>query len=221
MNPLRISGADLRLLALAAALIAMSEVRAQEAYSGKPYESRPQLIPGRVEMEWYDTGGQGVAYSDTDAVNNGSGTLNKGDSFVDRFRMDEGVDLSYTKNGLDKTVDGVQEKVGALYLGWTAPGEWVKYSVEVKAAGTYVIQAHMTSRTDAAQISIAFDGVEATGPIPLPGTTHWHIWSSAPELARVRLDQGLHVMKVSVVAEGNFNIDFLEFVPAPADAPGR
>lgn len=77
MNPLRISGAGFRLLALAAALIAMSEVRAQEAYSGRPYESRPQVIPGRVEMEWYDTGGQGVAYNDTDAVNNGSGTLNR------------------------------------------------------------------------------------------------------------------------------------------------
>ena len=208
----------IRLLPLAAGLVVMPEVRAQEAYAGKPYQGRAQVIPGRVELELYDSGGQGVAYNDTDAVNNGSGKLNKGDSFVERFRQDEGVDLSYTKKEIDKTVEGVQEKIGELYLGWTAAGEWVNYSVDVKAAGTYEINAHMTSRTDAAEISIAFDGVEKSGAIVLPGTTHWHLWRNAVNLARVKLDQGLHVMRVSVLKEGNFNIDSLEFVPVGGDA---
>ena len=86
-------------------------------YNGKPFLGRPQTIPGRVQAEYYDTGGQGVAYNDTDATNNGSGTLNKGDMWVDSFRKDEGVDLSYTKPGIDKTVDGADEKPGELYLG--------------------------------------------------------------------------------------------------------
>jgi hypothetical protein len=125
MNALQRFGLCLRLLTLAAAIAGMAEAQAQGGYQGKPYQGRRQVIPGRIEMEFYDTGGQGVAYNDTDAVNNGSGTLNKGDTYLDRFRQDEGVDISYTKTNIDKTVDGVQEKVGELYLGWTAPGEWV------------------------------------------------------------------------------------------------
>jgi hypothetical protein len=210
--------ARLCLLLFAGTLAVAPGAGAQSGYSGQPYQGQPQVIPGRVEMERYDTGGQGVAYDDTDAVNNGSGKLNTGDSVVDRFRQDEGVDLSYTKGEIDKTVEGVQERTGDLYLGWTAAGEWVNYTVEVTAAGTYAIQAHLTSRTDAATLGIAFDGVDATDPIAVPGTTHWHIWRHVPELARVRLTPGRHVMRVSVLSEGNFNIDFLEFVPVPAAA---
>ena len=216
MKALLLPGVTLRLLMLAAAVGGVAGAQAQSGYQGKPYQGRPQVIPGRVEMELYDSGGEGVAYHDTDAVNHGSGELNKGDSFLDRFRQDEGVDISYTKKDIDKTVEGVQEKVGELYLGWTAPGEWVNYTVDVKASGTYTINAHMSSRTDAAQISLAFDGVDKTGPILLPTTTHWHIWRIATNLAQVKLEQGPQVMKLSVLKEGNFNLDYLEFVPAAA-----
>ena len=49
-------------------------------YAGKPFEDSvyhggPQHIPGRVMCAYYDLGGEGVAYHDSDAKNNGSGTL--------------------------------------------------------------------------------------------------------------------------------------------------
>ena len=194
----------------------MAAAQPQNGYQGKPYQGKPQAIPGRVEMEFYDTGGQGVAYNDTDAVNNGSGTLNKGNSPVDRFRQDEGVDLSYTKTNIDKTLDGAQEKVGELYLGWTAPGEWVNYTVDVQASGTYAVHAHITSRTDTAEISLAIDGADLTGPVRLPTTTHWHIWRIVSNLAQVKLEKGVHVLRLSVLKEGNFNLDYLEFEPLSA-----
>jgi len=174
------------------------------------------MIPGRVEMEFYDAGGQGAAYDDTDAVNNGSGKLNKGNTAVERFRQDEAVDLSYTKTRIDTTVDGAQEKVGDLYLGWTAPGEWVNYTVDVQSTGLYAVNAHMTSRTDGAEISLAVDGVDMTGRLRLPTTTHWHIWRTVPNLAQVKLERGTRVLRLSVHKEGNFNLDSLEFVPAGA-----
>ena len=58
------------------------------------------MIPGRIQAAFYDVGGEGVAYHDSDKVNNGSGTLNKGDSYLDQFRKDEGVDISYTKKAM-------------------------------------------------------------------------------------------------------------------------
>src|ERR1700729_3699525 len=74
-----------------------------EQYKGKPfqdshYTTAPQRIPGRVECAAYDVGGEGVAYHDSDAVNHGSGQLNPADgSYLNEFRMHDGVDISYTK----------------------------------------------------------------------------------------------------------------------------
>ena len=121
--------------------------------------------------------------------------------------QDEAVDLSYTKTKIDTTVDGAQEKFGDLYLGWTAAGEWVNYTVDVQSTGLYAVNAHMTSRTDAAEISLAVDGVDMTGRLRLPTTTHWHIWRTVPNLAQVKLEKGTHVLRLSVHKEGNCNLN--------------
>ena len=66
----------------------------------KPWKGVPQVIPGRIECEWYDEGGEGVAYHDSDKVNHGSGSLNPANGkYLNEFRMKEGVDISYTKSG--------------------------------------------------------------------------------------------------------------------------
>lgn len=69
-------------------------------YKGSPYQdgrhqSGAQKIPGRVECAYDDRGGEGVAYHDVDAKNDGSGGLNPADgTYLNQFRMDEGVELS-------------------------------------------------------------------------------------------------------------------------------
>ena len=72
-------------------------------YKGTPFTDRvrpagPRQVPGIVYCAYYDRGGEGVAYHDSDAKNNGSGALNPADgSYLNEFRKDEGVDISYTK----------------------------------------------------------------------------------------------------------------------------
>jgi len=127
-----------------------------------------------------------------------------------------GVDLSHTKTNIDQTVDGAQETLGDRYLGWTAPGEWAGCTVDVRASGPYAVHAHLTSRTDTAEISLAVDGADLTGPVRLPTTTRWHIWRLASNLTQVRLEKGVHVLRLSVLKEGNFNLDYLEFEPLGA-----
>jgi hypothetical protein len=201
---------------LALSLVAVWALAADTpgAYSGKPYGGHPQTIPGRVQAELYDSGGPEVAYHDSDPGNNGSGTLNKGNTELDQFRKDEGVDISYTKQGIDATLEGQQETVGELYLGWTAPGEWVKYTVDVKQAGTYRVRAHLSSNNPNAEISLSVDGVDQTGPIVIAATGHWHKWRIDERLAEVKLERGVHVLTLSILKEGNMNIDYLEFIPA-------
>jgi len=53
-------------------------------YKGTPfhdsvYHGGPQKIPGGVQCAYYDLGGEGVAYHDSDTTNSGSGTFNKPD----------------------------------------------------------------------------------------------------------------------------------------------
>src|SRR5271170_3155124 len=119
-----------------------------ESYKGTPYrDSRytrgAQTIPGRVQCAYYDLGGEGVAYHDTDAKNNGSGGLNPADgTYLNQFRMDEGVDTSYTKFHSKEPIDNnpydlVQPPENQLYVGWTEPGEWFNLTVDVASAGVY------------------------------------------------------------------------------------
>jgi hypothetical protein len=197
-------------LRLALCLSCILAGAASGADQSRPYTGQPQSIPGRIQAELYDRGGPEVAFHDADAQNNGSGALNKGPTELDRFRQDEGVDISYTKKGIDTTVDGEAEPPGELYLGWTAPEEWVRYTVDVKQAGTYVIGAHLSSNNQDAQIAIAFGAAVTTGPIVIPSTGHWHRWRRAEKLALVRLEPGVQVMTLAFLKEGNMNVDFVE-----------
>jgi len=91
-------------LALPLVFAAIFSTPAQDRvpYQGTPFHdshhSGIQKLPGRVECALYDLGGEGVAYHDSDAKNLGSGGLNPADgTYLNQFRMDEGVDTSYTK----------------------------------------------------------------------------------------------------------------------------
>jgi len=57
--------------------------RSNGVYTGTPYLDSVaavsiQRIPGKLKCAFYDRGGEGVAYHDSDRRNNGSGGLNKG-----------------------------------------------------------------------------------------------------------------------------------------------
>ena len=97
------------------------------------YSGGAQKIPGKVQCAYYDRGGEGIAYHDSDAKNNGSGTLNPADgTYLNQFRMEEGVDISYTKfhDQIDNSpYDLFQPPENQLYVGWTAPGEWFNITV--------------------------------------------------------------------------------------------
>lgn len=199
----------------------------EERYEGKPYcDSKwpggPQRIPGKVFCAYYDTGGEGVAYHDTTERNLGSGVLNPPDgTYLNEFRMGEGVDTSYTKPGGidDSPFNLVQPELGMLYVGWTEPGEWVNCTVEVLEAGGYAVDVLYTSNGGGA-ISLSADGRDLTGPVRLQATSdesdgvawrQWHHWNLARCAARVRLDKGLHVLTLHTVEHGQMNYAYLEF----------
>jgi hypothetical protein len=201
-------------------------------YKGTPYrDSRykggAQKIPGRVECAYYDRGGEGVAYHDADAKNNGSGALNPADgTYLNQFRMDEGVDTSYTKfhDEIDNSrYDVVQPPENQLYVGWTEPGEWFNISVQVAEDAFYNAALLYTSNRGGT-VSIDVDGKSATPALNIPSTydasdpiawRQWHHWNVIPELTKVHLPAGRSVLTIHIVSGGNMNLAYLDFKKSP------
>jgi delta endotoxin len=194
----------------------------QSIDSGKPWHDKIQQIPGRIECEYYNEGGEGVAYHDSDSINNGSGKLNPANgTFLNEFRMKEGVDISYTKSGNidDNQYNKVPRDMGKLYIGWTVPGEWIKYTVNVNESATYNVGLMYTSNGDGL-ISFDLDGKEIAGGLKIASThddrdtvkwRQWHHWNKTDILTTIKLKRGIHVLTIHIVANGNMNLDYLEF----------
>jgi len=199
-----------------------------ESYKGTPYrDSRytrgAQTIPGRVEFAYYDFGGEGIAYHDSDAKNNGSGGLNPADgTYLNEFRMKEGVDTSYTKfhDQIDNNpYNLVNPPENQMYVGWTEPGEWFNLTVQVADAGVYVADLLYTSNRGGS-IAIDVNGEPGDGPIAITSTFNasdpiawrqWHHWNVMPGVVRLRLPAGKSVLTVHIVTGGNMNLAYLNF----------
>ena len=170
------------------------------AYSDEVFKISPQSIPGKLQCEYYDDGGEGVAYHDIDSHNNGSGNLNKGADYLSNFRKNEAVDISFTKfhDSIDNSkYNFVQPEESQLYIGWTAPGEWTKYTVEVKKPGLYQVGIMYTAN-DHGQISLAINDVDVTGPQDILSTfvkddsldwRQWHHWNYLENINEIGLQK--------------------------------
>jgi hypothetical protein len=209
---------------------ALAQSHLPQGYKGTPYtdakQRAPQTIPGRVECAFYDNGGEGVAFHDTDAVNHGSGQLNPADgTYLNEFRMREGVDISYTKfgNSPDRIDDNpwtiVPPPANQLYVGWTEPGEWFSITVDVQHAGTYTADLLYTSNRGGS-ISIDLNGKPASGPLAISSTSNpadpvawrqWHHWNLAPALVKLQLPAGRSLLTIHVLTEGQMNFAWLDF----------
>jgi hypothetical protein len=202
-------------------LIASCVLQAQEPIA---YYGMVQKIPGKIQCEFYNRSGEGLAYHDKDSINNGSGKLNPPNgTYLNEFRMKEGVDISYTKGkGIDDSpFNKVVPEIDQLYVGWTEPGEWIKYQVDVKTSGIYNIDLMYTANGDGI-IAIDVDGVEALKS-KIPTTfdaadtiawRQWHHWNKAIDIGKVELKKGRHIITLRTVEHGNMNFDFLEFKKA-------
>ena len=188
-------------------------------YKGFPYhDSRysggPQKIPGTVLCAYYDLGGEGVAYHDTDPKNHGSGELNPADgTYMNEFRIHEGVDTSYTKFNRktdpidDNPFDKIVPPADLLYVGWTEPGEWFNVTVDVAQSGTYAADFLYTSLVSSISIISTRNDND-----PL-AWRQWHHWNLASQLFKVRLSEGKNVLTVHILTKGNMNLAYFDFKP--------
>lgn len=193
-------------------------------FANKIYKEGAQKIPGRLQCEYYDLGGENVAYHDIDSVNSGSGGLNKANgSYLHEFRSKEAVDISYTKFQ-DPPIDNspynfVDPIANDLYIGWTEAGEWVKYTIDVKEKGRYNLSLMYTANKNA-KIGLAINDKMVSPSIEIPSTyvakdtigfRQWHHWNYLKNMTKIDLETGLQTFTVHTVATGNMNYNYIDF----------
>jgi hypothetical protein len=188
-------------------------------------DSAIQVIPGTLQCEYFNLGGEGTAYHDADSMNHGSGVLNQGDGYLDRFRISEGVDISYTKfhDSIDNSAyNMVETQEDQLYVGWTEPGESVNYTVNVLKSGSYRLKVMYTSRYEG-QFSLEWRKSGQTDTFTVATTFNkedplawrqWHHWNVANDLQLITLEKGEQTLTLHMLGKGNMNFDFLSFTLA-------
>ncbi len=113
-----------------------------EHYKGTPfhdsqYSGGSQKIPGKVYCAYYDLGGEGIAYHDSDAKNSGSGGLNPLDgTYLNEFRERRERRHPRIPNSLStatrltttpaRKIPRRRSGPSSTSVGWTEPGEWFK-----------------------------------------------------------------------------------------------
>jgi hypothetical protein len=155
----------------------------QTKQHGTPHGGTPRAIPGLIEAEDYDDGGQVAAYSDSSPQNEGNA-----------YRPNEAVDIG--------DIPG-----GGYHIGWTSSAEWVEYTVNVAQSGTYTVSARVATQTDqGSSLRILSDG-EKAGTIAVPVTGGWQDYTQAD--TQVHLEAGTHVLQLHF--GGAVNVDSLRF----------
>ena len=156
------------------------------------YGGLPWAIPGTIEAENYDDGGEGIAYHDADAIQNGASNGN--------FRPTEGVDVSATT-----------DISGDYYVGWTGEGEWLKYTVDVQNAGYYSFAVRYASAIDGT-IAISFVSGEETVIVTadVPSTGAWSNW----DWVNINV-AGLKAGTQALIVKPTVNINYFEISQNP------
>lgn len=147
-------------------------------------------VPGRIQAENYNNGGEGVGYHDTTAGNAGGA-----------YRKDN-VDI-------ETCTDSTTASGQTCYdVGWADNGEWLAYSVSASTSGTYKITARVASLYGGTHIHFLLDGNNVTGSIAIPNTGGWQHWTlvTSPSFS---LSAGSHTIKL--VDEGDHvNVNYFD-----------
>ena len=148
----------------------------------EPYLGIPMVIPGVIEAEHFDKGGEGISYHDVDSQNKGA--------VQSAFRILDGVDIGVGNGGYT--------------LGWTSTNEWLEYTVNIKKATSYDFEFHTSSLNGGGVLKLDLDGNSLLSGIEVPKTDDWYVYQSITET--VNLPIGNHVLRINIEKNG-FNLD--------------
>jgi endonuclease/exonuclease/phosphatase family metal-dependent hydrolase len=179
--------------ALLAALISLPILSTPSATAtSTPYTGTPAAVPGRINAETFDNGGSGVAYFDTTAGNAGG-------------------QVRATNVDIEKSSEGGYD------IGWTAPKEWLNYTVSVRTAGSYTIQLRVASPSGGS-LHLGFNGPSSGfwKTVAVPATGGWQTWKTVSLSGTL----GAGTQQMTVLFDtGGTNLSYVNIAAATTTAP--
>eukprot|EP00903_Cladosiphon_okamuranus_P021661 g19915.t1 len=171
------------------------------ALQGGAYLGSAAAIPGTIEAEEYDEGGQGIAYYDTNTANNGGS-----------FRTSEGVDTKASESG-------------GHYVGWIRAGEFIRYAVDVTTAvDSFDFEFVVASPAGfAGSFQVVGGGtgcsdyeIDLSGVIEITPTGNWNKFEtqSSSGGGQGGLPEGPNTIWLCMISSG-FNLDSFTMTPSP------
>jgi subtilisin family serine protease/predicted Rdx family selenoprotein len=165
-----------------------------------PFGGTRPSIPGVIEAERFDDGGEGVAYHDTTAGNTG---------------------LAFRSTDVD--VEATSDLGGGYSVGWVVAGEWLKYSITAASTGTYSLETRIASSGAGGSYHVEIDGSPVAGSIAIPSTGGWQTWSSVTTPG-IAISEGQHVIRVVFDTNGIWgvvgNVNFMRWTLTSSGPPG-
>jgi hypothetical protein len=150
-------------------------------------KGRPIPIPGCVQLEDYNPGGEGVGYHNTTDHNDGG-----------QYKPDDGVGIAFAPH-----------EGGGYVIGWTRAGEWLEYDVDVKTTGFYNAVTMMgTAESSKKTFHIEFDGTDVTGQVSAINTGGYDKRTAIT--TPVHLTKGKHKMRF-VMDTGGYDVKSVTF----------
>ncbi|MBQ4175254.1 MAG: carbohydrate-binding protein, partial [Prevotella sp.] len=156
-----------------------------------PYTSKFITIPGVIQAENFDRGGEGLTFHDSDS--NREGDKN--------YRSDsEGVDFVVGNGG--------------TAIGYTAANEWLEYSINVTEAGQYSYDATVSSGTTGSGFSIGLVNNNsvitlARVSVPQTGSNNWDTYKVVSGNLSRNLEEGEQILRITITG-AQCNIDKIE-----------
>jgi phosphatidylserine/phosphatidylglycerophosphate/cardiolipin synthase-like enzyme len=144
-----------------------------------PFGGTPWPVPGKIEAENFDHGGQGISYLDTSSGN---------------------AYGAYRSTDVD--IEATSDTGGGYDVAKVKAGEWLKYTVRVTASATYPLTVRVANLGSGGRFHVEVDGVNKTGPINVPDTGGWQTWTTL-SAANISLTAGSHVIRVYFEAVGS------------------
>lgn len=167
-----------------------------------PYGGKARTIPGLIEAEDFDLGGEGVGYHDRQTTNQGGG-----------YRLNEGVGIKGMTVPTGKPA-WYKSNDGTPTVGWFFVGEWLKYTVDI-TPGLYDINIRIATPMNKKAFNIYLDD-KLIAYIEVPNTGEYDKWVTVHYRAVKISKEGRGVLKVQ---SGGMDLDecdfnWIEFVKA-------
>jgi len=159
-----------------------------------PYGGTTPSIPGKIEFENFDVGGNGVGYLDNTPGTSVPTPL--------AFRTDEDVDI-----------ETCTDAGGGYNIGYATAGEWLEYTVNVATAGTYNLTLRVAVEGDGRTLSVAAKGVTIANNVAIPNTAGWQTWQDVV-IPNITLTTGTQVIRVTIGATDYVNLNYMTFASA-------